>query len=351
MRNKNTRGAYVVSLTSQVFSFSSTSYGLNLNNSLHALFQSKKALWSPAISKLRCTIFLTILSVFFSFFASQIRRLVATEQRYSEHLLIMNGRTWRTWTRRCTRTPCLLSHFYVTRLWSRFGRRPFSPACPRFSLPYETQILTSRTEMTYHARREFFVPNCNIFSVLSIFKRNKPRQNKIMISLLLLNNFYRAISYRRVQKKKKATNYCIRFGHSLWSANQLPAQGVKDDAPWISTCFKLFSLRARLDTFSTVHDTMRARSTTDQVSWTADPFFEISYTRDENRTSNARDGKTNFECQSETRIGRCTIEKQKAWSLLTKNVVSFSSLSLSLSFVLWTTRVTCESHVMPAARV
>ena len=27
--------------------------------------------------------------------------------------------------------------------------------------------------------------------------------------------------------KKKATNYCIRFGHSLWSANQSPAQGVK----------------------------------------------------------------------------------------------------------------------------
>ncbi|KOX79319.1 hypothetical protein WN51_09121 [Melipona quadrifasciata] len=32
------------------------------------------------------------------------------------------------------------------------------------------------------------------------------------------------ISYQRVQKKKKATNYCIRFGHSLWSANQLSAQ-------------------------------------------------------------------------------------------------------------------------------
>ena len=45
-----------------------------------------------------------------------------------------------------------------------------------------------------------------------------------MISLLLLNNFYTVMSYRRVQKKKKATNYCIRFGHSLWSAK--PAQGV-----------------------------------------------------------------------------------------------------------------------------
>ena len=49
-----------------------------------------------------------------------------------------------------------------------------------------------------------------------------------MISLLPLNNFYPVISsYRRVQEKKKATNYCIRFGHSLWSANQLPAQRVE----------------------------------------------------------------------------------------------------------------------------
>ena len=37
-----------------------------------------------------------------------------------------------------------------------------------------------------------------------------------MISLLLLNNFYPVISHRRVQKK--ATNYCVRFGRSLWSA-------------------------------------------------------------------------------------------------------------------------------------
>ena len=43
----------------------------------------------------------------------------------------------------------------------------------------------------------------------------QPRQNKMT-------------SYRRVQKKKRATNYCVRSGHSLRSANQLPAQGVKD---------------------------------------------------------------------------------------------------------------------------
>ena len=30
-----------------------------------------------------------------------------------------------------------------------------------------------------------------------------------------------------LQKEKKATNYCIRLGNSLWSASQLPAQVVK----------------------------------------------------------------------------------------------------------------------------
>ena len=36
--------------------------------------------------------------------------------------------------------------------------------------------LTSYAEMTYHARREFFVPNCKILSVSSIFQCN-PRTN------------------------------------------------------------------------------------------------------------------------------------------------------------------------------
>ena len=99
-----------------------------------------------------------------------------------------------------------------------------------------------------HARRECFAPNCNIFSVLSIFECNPGKTNDKFIismisslllyiiyyykfiisitSLLLFNHFYPAMSYRRIQKKEKATNYfCTRvFGHSLWSANQLPAQ-------------------------------------------------------------------------------------------------------------------------------
>ena len=54
-------------------------------------------------------------------------------------------------------------------------------------------------------------------------------QAKQMTSLLLLNSFYPMISHRRAQTKKKATNYCIWFGHSLWSANQLPsARGLKE---------------------------------------------------------------------------------------------------------------------------
>ena len=43
---------------------------------------------------------------------------------------------------------------------------------------------------------------------------------KQMISRLLLNSFYMD------EFKRKATNCSIRLGHSLWSANQLPAQGV-----------------------------------------------------------------------------------------------------------------------------
>ena len=40
---------------------------------------------------------------------------------------------------------------------------------------------------------------------------------KQTISLSLLDNFY-PVMCRRVRREKKATNYCTRFGHSLWSA-------------------------------------------------------------------------------------------------------------------------------------
>ena len=42
--------------------------------------------------------------------------------------------------------------------------------------------LTSWAGMTCHARREFFVSNCNIFSVLSIFRCNPGRTNDKFIT-------------------------------------------------------------------------------------------------------------------------------------------------------------------------
>ena len=50
--------------------------------------------------------------------------------------------------------------------------------------------------------------SCDIFSVLGIYLN--VIQAKQMIRLLLFNNFHPVILYRRVQKKNKATNYCIR---------------------------------------------------------------------------------------------------------------------------------------------
>ncbi|CAD1469003.1 unnamed protein product, partial [Heterotrigona itama] len=56
---------------------------------------------------------------------------------------------------------------------------------------------------------------------------------KTIIINLLLHNSYPVI-YHTDEFKKKATNYCMRFGHSLWSANQLPAQEV-------NLCLKIVS--------------------------------------------------------------------------------------------------------------
>ncbi|CAD1479125.1 unnamed protein product, partial [Heterotrigona itama] len=68
-------------------------------------------------------------------------------------------------------------------------------------------------------------PKIAIFSQFQVYL--SITQAKQIISLLL-HNFYPVI-YRTDEFKKKVTNYCIRFGHSLWSANQLPAQGVKEN--------------------------------------------------------------------------------------------------------------------------
>ena len=69
-----------------------------------------------------------------------------------------------------------------------------------------------------------FCPKIATFSQFQIY--SNVIQAKQMTSLLPVNNFYPVISYRRVQKKKKATNYCIRFGHSLWSAISSQRKGL-----------------------------------------------------------------------------------------------------------------------------
>ena len=48
-----------------------------------------------------------------------------------------------------------------------------------------------------------------------------------MINLLLLNHFYPVMSYEKSSKEKESDEWLyIWFGHSLWSAIQLPAQAV-----------------------------------------------------------------------------------------------------------------------------
>ena len=71
-----------------------------------------------------------------------------------------------------------------------------------------------------------FCPKIAIFSQFQVYLGIT--QAKQIINLLLLNNFYPMISYDTDEFKKKVTNYCVRFGRSLWSANQLPAQGIDE---------------------------------------------------------------------------------------------------------------------------
>ena len=52
-------------------------------------------------------------------------------------------------------------------------------------------------------------------------------QAKQMMSLLFLDRFYPAMSYRCVQREKKAANCCARFGHSLRSAISRQRKGLK----------------------------------------------------------------------------------------------------------------------------
>ena len=87
--------------------------------------------------------------------------------------------------------------------------------------------LTSCAGMTVPRTSSIFSPKIASFSQFQVYFNVS--QTKQMISLLLLNHFHPVILLHRrdSREKKKATNYCIRFGHSLRSANQLPAQRSK----------------------------------------------------------------------------------------------------------------------------
>ena len=52
-------------------------------------------------------------------------------------------------------------------------------------------------------------------------------QYKVYYFLIIFIRWYHTDAFER---RKKATNRCVRFGHSLWSANQLPAQGDWTDS-------------------------------------------------------------------------------------------------------------------------
>ena len=77
-------------------------------------------------------------------------------------------------------------------------------------------LLTSCAGTTCHARRKHLAQNCNILSVLSIYYTTSgilKTQAKQIMNLLVI--FIQYPVYELLY---------IRFGHSLWSANQLLAQ-------------------------------------------------------------------------------------------------------------------------------
>ena len=71
-----------------------------------------------------------------------------------------------------------------------------------------------------------------VFSVLIILKYNPGKRNNKFIT-----SWYISIQWYADEFKKK-TNYCIRFGHSLWSADQLLAQEVRHDQTLHSQWFR-----------------------------------------------------------------------------------------------------------------
>ena len=114
---------------------------------------------------------------------------------------------------------------------SAFARRMNDPSLT-VSLLFRSILVTFRRIIqayltfcagkTRHARREVFLLKLQYFLSFKYLYSNISEKGKQIINLLIIfNHFYSVISYRRVQKESGELSY-IRFGHSLWSANQLP---------------------------------------------------------------------------------------------------------------------------------
>ena len=71
-------------------------------------------------------------------------------------------------------------------------------------------LLTSCAGTTCHARRQLFVSQIATFPQFQLYLNVTQAKQMMRWFIILLNHFYPAMSHRRVQKKKKATNYCIR---------------------------------------------------------------------------------------------------------------------------------------------
>ena len=95
--------------------------------------------------------------------------------------------------------------------------------------------------MTCHARQEYLVPKIAIFSQFKVYL--SITQAKQIINLLLLNNFYPVISYRRVPKEKESDELLYTVWSLVMVRNQLPAQvvSIKLSANFVADLKKILS--------------------------------------------------------------------------------------------------------------
>ena len=110
----------------------------------------------------------------------------------------------------------LFNNFYPVMSYRRVQKEKDELLCTVWSLVMVRNQLPAQVVNLLRwkdvPRTNFLSQNCNIFSVLSISKYNLGKTNKFI-------NYQSFLSSNHTDMfKKKATNCCVRFGHSLWSA-------------------------------------------------------------------------------------------------------------------------------------